>query len=106
MHHASCCDITICCGLAHYGALYTTHPFHFHSSSRCCCGGGVLRFGWVLSPGAATGGARAIAHWSSREFTGGVWEVACCSGEPGWAQDTAKTEVDGRNGTWTQLGRS
>jgi hypothetical protein len=42
-------------------------------------------------------------------FTGGVWEVACCSGEPGWpgwAQDTAKTEVGGRNGTWTQLGRS
>jgi hypothetical protein len=25
------------------------------------------------------------------------------SGRPEWAQDTAKTEVSGRNGTWTQL---
>ena len=40
------------------------------------------------------------------EFTGGVWEVACCSGESEWAHDTAKTEVGRRNGTWTQLGRS
>jgi hypothetical protein len=38
------------------------------------------------------------------EFTGRVWEVACCSGKPKWAQDTAKTEVSSRNGTWTQLG--
>jgi hypothetical protein len=33
-----------------------------------------------------------------------VWEVACCSGEPGWAPDTAKTEVDGRTGTWPAAG--
>ena len=102
MHHASCCDITICCGLAHYGALYTTHPFHFHSSSRCCCGGGVLRCRLALQL-AAHAQSLIGPPW---EFTGGVWEVARCSGEPGWAQDTAKTEVDGRNGTWTQLGRS
>jgi hypothetical protein len=38
------------------------------------------------------------------EFTGRVWEVAYCSGKPKWAQDTAKTEVSSRNGTWTQLG--
>ena len=38
------------------------------------------------------------------EFTGRVWEVACCSGKPKCTQDTAKTEVSSRNGTWTQLG--
>jgi hypothetical protein len=30
--------------------------------------------------------------------------MACCSGESGWAQDTAKTEVGRRNGTWTAAG--
>jgi hypothetical protein len=24
------------------------------------------------------------------QFTGGVWEVTCCSGGPEWAQNTAK----------------
>ena len=38
------------------------------------------------------------------EFTGRVREVACCSGKPKCTQDTAKTEVSSRNGTWTQLG--
>jgi hypothetical protein len=38
------------------------------------------------------------------EFAGVVWEVACCSEKPGWAHDTAKTEVSGRNGTWDAAG--
>jgi hypothetical protein len=32
------------------------------------------------------------------EFAGGVWEVACCSEKPGWAHDTANTEVSGGHG--------
>jgi hypothetical protein len=38
------------------------------------------------------------------EFAGVVWEVACCSEKPGWAHDTAKTEVSGGNGPWDAAG--
>ena len=33
-----------------------------------------------------------------------MWEVACISEKPGWAHDTAKTEVSGGNGTWDAAG--
>jgi hypothetical protein len=42
-----------------------------------------------------------VTRW---EFAGVVWEVACCSEKPGWAHDTAKTEVSGKNGTWDAAG--
>ena len=38
------------------------------------------------------------------EFAGVVWEVACSSEKPGWAHDTAKTELSGGNGTWGAAG--
>jgi hypothetical protein len=34
----------------------------------------------------------------------GKWEVACCSEKPGWAHNTAKTEVSGGNGPWDAAG--
>jgi hypothetical protein len=70
---------------------------------------GVLAFGIRNRPKHTTHELQRTAGTTSPsvtpwEFAGVVWEVACCSKKPGWAHDTAKTQVSGRNGTWDAAG--